>query len=112
MDIATSVFPELHERDVMTSTALIVGLNQQPFPLLGASKPVGCSHAGFVDEGISHFNSMSKIHGIQPSVEHYTCMVDKLGRTGRGGCRLPAKSTAILRLQKKQLKLKKLGTHG
>ncbi|XP_042974860.1 putative pentatricopeptide repeat-containing protein At5g59200, chloroplastic [Carya illinoinensis] len=42
-----------------------------------------CSHTGFVDEGISHFNSMSKTFGIQPNIEHYGCMVDILGRAGR-----------------------------
>lgn len=32
-----------------------------------------CSHAGLVEEGISHFNAMSDTYGIQPSIEHYGC---------------------------------------
>ena len=42
-----------------------------------------CSHAGMVDEGIRYFNSMPNRYGIQPSIEHYGCMVDMLGRAGR-----------------------------
>ncbi|KAF3438175.1 hypothetical protein FNV43_RR20932 [Rhamnella rubrinervis] len=42
-----------------------------------------CSHAGLVEEGISHFNSMSDVYGIQPSIEHYGCLVDMLARGGR-----------------------------
>ncbi|KAM0974560.1 hypothetical protein EV1_017507 [Malus domestica] len=36
-----------------------------------------CSHAGLVDEGISHFKSISE---VQPTIEHYGGMVDILGR--------------------------------
>ncbi|XP_042031427.1 pentatricopeptide repeat-containing protein At3g49170, chloroplastic-like [Salvia splendens] len=41
-----------------------------------------CSHAGLVNEGRRHFDSMSKEHGIRPRMEHYACMVDVLGRSG------------------------------
>ncbi|CAN1829304.1 Pentatricopeptide repeat-containing protein At3g04750, mitochondrial [Linum perenne] len=41
-----------------------------------------CSHSGFVDQGLTIFNSMEK-YGIQPGVEHYGCLVDLLGRSGR-----------------------------
>ncbi|KAF3778496.1 Pentatricopeptide repeat-containing protein [Nymphaea thermarum] len=40
-----------------------------------------CSHAGRVEEGWKHFESM-KDYGLTPMVEHYTCMVDLLGRAG------------------------------
>jgi len=42
-----------------------------------------CSHAGFVDEGLSLFNLMLKKYQVIPSVDHYTCIVDLLGRAGR-----------------------------
>ncbi|XP_031742497.1 pentatricopeptide repeat-containing protein At3g46790, chloroplastic, partial [Cucumis sativus] len=42
-----------------------------------------CSHTGLVEEGKKLFESMVKEHGIQPSVEHYACMVDLLGRANR-----------------------------
>ncbi|PKA54798.1 Pentatricopeptide repeat-containing protein [Apostasia shenzhenica] len=41
-----------------------------------------CSHAGLVDEARRWFNSMRKDFDIEPSVEHYGCMVDLLGRAG------------------------------
>lgn len=42
-----------------------------------------CSHAGLVDEGLSLFNFMLKQHQIIPQVDHYTCIIDLLGRAGR-----------------------------
>ncbi|KAL1566303.1 pentatricopeptide repeat-containing protein-like protein, chloroplastic [Salvia divinorum] len=42
-----------------------------------------CSHAGLVDEGYSHLQSMIRDHGIKPGQKHYACMVDLLGRAGR-----------------------------
>ncbi|GJN02853.1 hypothetical protein PR202_ga20241 [Eleusine coracana subsp. coracana] len=42
-----------------------------------------CSHAGLVDAGIKIFESIREIHGVEPTAEHYTCMVDLLARGGR-----------------------------
>ena len=42
-----------------------------------------CSHMGLIEEGKKHFNSLSKIYGITPTIEHYACMVDILGRAGK-----------------------------
>ncbi|GKV18302.1 hypothetical protein SLEP1_g28703 [Rubroshorea leprosula] len=41
-----------------------------------------CSHVGLVNEGFKHFNSMSKVYNLVPRIEHYSCMVDLLGRAG------------------------------
>ncbi|XP_062195390.1 putative pentatricopeptide repeat-containing protein At1g17630 [Phragmites australis] len=41
-----------------------------------------CSHAGRVLEGRRLFDQMVQGHKIFPSMEHYTCMVDLLGRAG------------------------------
>ncbi len=41
-----------------------------------------CSHAGLVVEGLCCYASMSTIHKISAKLEHYTCMVDLLGRAG------------------------------
>ncbi len=43
----------------------------------------GCSHAGLVDEGLRCHSSMSTVYMISAKLEHYTCMVDLLGRAGR-----------------------------
>lgn len=41
-----------------------------------------CSHAGLMDEGYHHFNSMISCYQITPTMEHYNCMVDIIGRAG------------------------------
>ncbi|CAO2813035.1 unnamed protein product [Amaranthus hypochondriacus] len=58
----------------------------------GGSKPdditfiavlTACSHSGLVDEGIKIFESMKIEHKVEPLVDHYTCIIDALGRAGR-----------------------------
>ncbi|KAF2324743.1 hypothetical protein GH714_016588 [Hevea brasiliensis] len=41
-----------------------------------------CSHSGLVKEGKYYFKIMSKVYGVEPRVDHYSCMVDLLGRSG------------------------------
>ncbi|KAH9544539.1 hypothetical protein CY35_13G126800 [Sphagnum magellanicum] len=41
-----------------------------------------CSHAGFVDEGLRFNALMTTVYRIPAKLEHYTCMVDLLGRAG------------------------------
>ncbi|KAK9106125.1 hypothetical protein Scep_022969 [Stephania cephalantha] len=42
-----------------------------------------CSHAGFVDRGTEYFQSMEREYGVIANHQHYTCMIDLLGRAGR-----------------------------
>ncbi|XP_042513952.1 pentatricopeptide repeat-containing protein At3g57430, chloroplastic-like [Macadamia integrifolia] len=42
-----------------------------------------CSHSGLVEEAFECFSKMDEEYGVQPSMEHYACMVDLLGRQGR-----------------------------
>ncbi|XP_021803226.1 pentatricopeptide repeat-containing protein At4g39530 [Prunus avium] len=41
-----------------------------------------CSHAGLVEDGLRHFESMPQF-GIEPGTEHYACIVSLLGRAGK-----------------------------
>ncbi|XP_054812565.1 pentatricopeptide repeat-containing protein At5g40410, mitochondrial [Prosopis cineraria] len=41
-----------------------------------------CSHSGLVEEGKYYFYIMSDVYGVQPRLDHYSCMVDLLGRCG------------------------------
>jgi pentatricopeptide repeat protein len=41
-----------------------------------------CSHSGLVEQGRKYFKSMTQVHNITPSTEHYACMVDMFGRAG------------------------------
>ncbi|KAH9604872.1 hypothetical protein KSS87_007283 [Heliosperma pusillum] len=42
-----------------------------------------CSHSGLVDEGLGLFYSMKSEFGIDPTSDHYACVVDLLGRSGK-----------------------------
>ncbi|GLT36224.1 hypothetical protein SLA2020_106180 [Shorea laevis] len=42
-----------------------------------------CSHAGLVDDGLNLFKFMIESRQISPKADHYTCIVDLLGRSGR-----------------------------
>lgn len=68
---ALEVFSEMLEEGLVPDDVVYVGV-------LSA-----CSHAGLVDEGLQCFNRMKFEHGIQPTVQHYGCLVDLLGRAGR-----------------------------
>ncbi|XP_073013589.1 pentatricopeptide repeat-containing protein At5g56310-like [Typha latifolia] len=68
---ALELFQELEKMQVQPNDVTFVGV-------LSA-----CCHAGFLDVGRGIFDSMKKNYGIEPKVEHYGCMVDLLGRSGR-----------------------------
>ncbi|MCL7038927.1 hypothetical protein MKW94_005981 [Papaver nudicaule] len=42
----------------------------------------GCNHSGLAEEGRYMFSDMVKKYGLSPKIEHYSCMVDLLGRAG------------------------------
>ncbi|KAJ7541386.1 hypothetical protein O6H91_10G057200 [Diphasiastrum complanatum] len=101
IELAGQVFNNMHERSVVSWNAMIAGSANQGFgkealTLLEQMKREGmkpnevtyvsvlsaCSHSGLLDEGRSVFDSMSKDDGVTPTVDHYACMVDLLGRAG------------------------------
>ncbi|KAL5732921.1 hypothetical protein ACOSP7_032265 [Xanthoceras sorbifolium] len=41
-----------------------------------------CSHAGLIEQGHECFWKMKNVYNIEPSIEHYGCMVDLYGRAG------------------------------
>ncbi|KAJ7541471.1 hypothetical protein O6H91_10G061300 [Diphasiastrum complanatum] len=98
---AREVFDNMRERDVVSWNGMIAGYAQQglgqealtlleqmqregtkPNEATYASVLSACSHCGLVDEGRHLFDSMCKDHGLTPTVDHYACMVDLLGRAG------------------------------
>lgn len=102
VDEAVSVFDELQVKDTISWTSMIMayGSHGQATEALeifnemvrSEVRPDGvaflgvisaCSHAGLVDEGRYYFNKMTKEHGIEPGLEHISCLLDLLGRSGR-----------------------------
>ncbi|KAA8524149.1 hypothetical protein F0562_010420 [Nyssa sinensis] len=41
-----------------------------------------CNHAGLADKAKDYFSLLTKTYKIEPSIKHYGCMVDVLGRAG------------------------------
>ncbi|KAK7309664.1 hypothetical protein RJT34_06577 [Clitoria ternatea] len=67
---ALRVFSEMLEEGLAPDDVVYVGVLSS------------CSHAGLVDEGLQCFNRMQIEHKIKPTVQHYGCMVDLMGRAG------------------------------
>jgi len=97
IESATKVFYEMPPKEIMTWTALIGGFatsghsdrTLQVFNEMersgGEAEPVtlvgvltACSHAGLAEKGRFDFNSLSRVYNVEPTVEHYGCMVDGL----------------------------------
>ncbi|CAK9252120.1 unnamed protein product, partial [Sphagnum jensenii] len=101
LEDALKVFNKMPSRDVVTWNAIIGGyaihghgkeaLQQfeqmheegvQPDDITFFCLLSACSHSGLVDEGLRCYSSMSTVYMISANLEHYTCMVDLLGRAG------------------------------
>ncbi|XP_004308698.1 PREDICTED: pentatricopeptide repeat-containing protein At2g27610-like [Fragaria vesca subsp. vesca] len=74
LEEAHRVFDSMQVQNVITWTALIVGYAQN-----GRGK----DHAGLLEKGQYYFDSMNRVYGIKPGPEHYACMIDLLGRSGK-----------------------------
>lgn len=75
---AFNSFPELSIEmfEKMSST----GVMPDKIAFLGVLS--ACSHAGLIKEGLHYFSLMIKHYQIIPDVEHYSCLIDLLGRAG------------------------------
>jgi pentatricopeptide repeat protein len=101
MEDAWKVFNKMQSRDVVTWTAILGGCAMHghgkdalqhfermceegvaPNDVTFVCLLSACSHAGLVDEGMHCYTSMITDYMISAKLEHYTCMVDLLGRAG------------------------------
>ncbi|KAI3812222.1 hypothetical protein L1987_16929 [Smallanthus sonchifolius] len=102
IDFAYRVFKHMQTRNLITWNSIISGLAQngqgveaiqmfndminegiRPDSISFISVLFACSHAGLVDEGREYFILMNNKYGIEAGIEHYSCMVDLLGRAGQ-----------------------------
>lgn len=102
LEMGRRVFDQMVKRDVVSWNAMISGYGMHgfgkkaieiynamlcnkidPSPISFVSVLGACSHAGLVDDGRRLFESITKDHNMRPTVEHYACMVDLLGRANR-----------------------------
>ncbi|XP_057847935.1 pentatricopeptide repeat-containing protein At3g26782, mitochondrial [Cryptomeria japonica] len=98
---ARKLFDRMHNANLVSWTAMFAGYamhgySKDAFKLFELMKYSGtnpdhisfvcilyaCSHAGLVDEGCRYFYYMSDTYSIMPTMDHYVCMVDLLGRAG------------------------------
>lgn len=101
LDCSSKVFSGMPERDVITWNAIIAAYSQNGdgrevmhyFEMMQKSEILpdhvtfiiilsACSHAGFVREARSVFSSMIEGYNIEPGLDHYSCIIDLLGRAG------------------------------
>ncbi len=99
---AKEIFGSIQQRDIVSWTSIIVGTAQHGQAnealafydemISAGAKPnevtfVGliyaCSHVGLVNKGRYLFKSMMEDYGINPSLQHYTCYLDLLSRSGQ-----------------------------
>jgi pentatricopeptide repeat protein len=95
------VFENMSEKNIFSYTVMISGLaihghgkealkvftqmveeGFEPDHVVFVGVLSACSHAGLVDEGLQCFKTMQFEQKINPTVQHYGCMVDLLGRIG------------------------------
>lgn len=68
---AIEVFKEMEEKSLVP--------NQITFLAILSA----CSHVGLVEESLFFFDLMQRKYNINPDSEHYSCMIDIFGRSGR-----------------------------
>ncbi|KAJ0093363.1 hypothetical protein Patl1_26102 [Pistacia atlantica] len=98
---AKNIFGRMRRKDVVSWTSIIVGAAQhgraeEALAIYDAMVSAGvkpnevtfvgliyaCSHVGLVSRGRKLFKSMTDDYGISPSLQHYTCLLDLLSRSG------------------------------
>lgn len=99
---ASQIFRRMPERNVVSCNSMISGyaqhglgdealvlfremlkLDKKPTSITFISVLSACAHTGRVEEGWDYFNSMEETYGIERVEEHYSCMIDLLGRAGK-----------------------------
>lgn len=99
---ARAIFNDMPEKNLVSWTAIIGGYGMHgqgeiavqlfdemiragihPDGTAFVSVLSACSHAGLTDRGLGYFNAMERNYGLRPGSEHYSCIVDLLGRAGR-----------------------------
>ena len=102
LELASIIFKQMHRKDVVSWNVMISGLafngkgehgvalfeemvekGMNPTNATFVGVLACCAHAGLVEKGRDVFASMMLSHKIKPKLEHYGCMVDILGRSGR-----------------------------
>ena len=71
-----------HGQEAVELFEKMVRRGTEPTEVTFLSLLYACSHSGLKDKGMEYFNLMKQKYGLEPSLKHYTCIVDLLGRSG------------------------------
>ncbi|XVE56230.1 hypothetical protein DITRI_Ditri03aG0221400 [Diplodiscus trichospermus] len=71
-----------HGKDAIKLFEVMVKKGIQPDHVTFTHLLSACSHSGLVNEGKHYFKIMSEVYGVERNLDHYSCMVDLLGRSG------------------------------
>ncbi|KAL1208684.1 Pentatricopeptide repeat-containing protein [Cardamine amara subsp. amara] len=102
MVLASQVFEEMPQRNVVSWTAMITGyaangnalealecfrrmrdFGVRPNKITFVGVLSACVHGGFVEEGKEFFETMKSEFELEPGLSHYGCIVDLLSRNGQ-----------------------------
>ncbi|GAB2238964.1 hypothetical protein Droror1_Dr00024877 [Drosera rotundifolia] len=101
LDEATKIFFQMPKRNSVSWNSMIAAFarhgdglkvlrmyeqmlseGEKPTEVTFLSLLHACSHMGLLEKGTEYLDSMSILHGLNPRMEHYACVVDMLGRAG------------------------------
>ncbi|ESQ55449.1 hypothetical protein EUTSA_v10024633mg [Eutrema salsugineum] len=99
---ARDIFDNMSEKTVVTWTTMIAGyalngvflealelfnkmvdLEFKPNHITFLAVLQACAHSGSLEKGWEYFLTMEEVYSISPGLDHYSCMVDLLGRKGK-----------------------------
>lgn len=99
---ARDIFDNMSEKTVVTWTTMIAGYalngvfheslelfnkmidsDYKPNHITFLAVLQACAHSGSLEKGWECFLTMKEVYNINPGLEHYSCMVDLLGRKGK-----------------------------
>ncbi|KAA0054377.1 hypothetical protein IC582_028786 [Cucumis melo] len=69
--------------DVFGLFERMVEEGQKPDELTFTSLLTACCHGGLIEKGKEYFVMMKRKFDLRPGLQHYTCLVDLLGRLGQ-----------------------------
>lgn len=72
---------EVKEALDLFNTMLELGFKPNHITFLAVLQ--ACSHAGLLEKGMECFDTMTNVYDINPCLDHYSCIVDLLGRKGK-----------------------------
>ncbi|XP_058103525.1 pentatricopeptide repeat-containing protein At4g21065-like [Magnolia sinica] len=101
INYSLKLFDRMPDRNVLSWSAMIGGLAMhglgkeglrlfsqmidagiEPTPITFTHILSACSHSGMVEKAHKYFQCMRDVYEIEPTIEHFGCMVDLLGRAG------------------------------